>query len=598
MTGYGFGVTLLPIVDRELRVSARNKATHRLRVLFAVGAVTIGGGLGLLSLAGGGLAGSQLGVWIFEALRWIAFIGACAAGIFLTSDSLSEEKREGTLGLLFLTDLRGHDVVLGKLLATSLRTFYSLLAIFPVMALSFVLGGVAADDFRHTLVSLCNTLFFSLALGMAISVISRDPHKAMTAALGAAVFFLFVIPQMDPLLFGRYPAVPRIGLLSPVFAFTHTSYYHASDFWWSIILVHLAGWCFLAIASWLAPRTWQEKVVRSGLGKGWQFPLFGSAAARFRRGRLLDKNPVCWIISRDRWAANIARLAILLVLGVFALSLASLSQSRSAATPVPLTAVTTASSTTTTSTNGSTIFTYHVSSSSVVWAGGMTANSLYMIASWCASALALALEFWLAAHVCRFYVDGKKNGFLELLLVTPIKPADIIQGHWLALRRLFLAPMATQLLLTLACGAIQVAASYSAVVAPAPGTPAGFYRNMAIPQVLTLGLGAINWCIGLFTIVWFSIWMGLTSKKITIAMLKTFCYAKVLPWFCISFGGGMLFFMLALGMGSFRGGPVWLMGLYSALLQVLFIGANFALIAFARSRAQVAFSKWPNSLSL
>ena len=29
-----------------------------------------------------------------------------------TADSLSAEKREGTLGLLFLTDLRGYDVVL------------------------------------------------------------------------------------------------------------------------------------------------------------------------------------------------------------------------------------------------------------------------------------------------------------------------------------------------------------------------------------------------------------------------------------------------------------------------------------------------------
>ena len=36
---------LLPIVNRELRVSARNKATHRLRILFAVGAVRSAEGL-------------------------------------------------------------------------------------------------------------------------------------------------------------------------------------------------------------------------------------------------------------------------------------------------------------------------------------------------------------------------------------------------------------------------------------------------------------------------------------------------------------------------------------------------------------------------
>ena len=36
------------------------------------------------------------------------------------------------LGLLFLTDLRGHDIVLGKLAATSLRAVFGLVAIVPV----------------------------------------------------------------------------------------------------------------------------------------------------------------------------------------------------------------------------------------------------------------------------------------------------------------------------------------------------------------------------------------------------------------------------------------------------------------------------------
>jgi hypothetical protein len=72
---------LLPIAIRELRVSARNKATHRLRLYFAVGAVAVGGGIGLLFSMGGGLAGSQAGILIFGALKWIAFVFACAAGV-------------------------------------------------------------------------------------------------------------------------------------------------------------------------------------------------------------------------------------------------------------------------------------------------------------------------------------------------------------------------------------------------------------------------------------------------------------------------------------------------------------------------------------
>jgi len=43
-----------------------------------------------------------------------SFVLACAA-CALTADTLSGESREGTLGLLFLTDLRSWDVTLGKL---------------------------------------------------------------------------------------------------------------------------------------------------------------------------------------------------------------------------------------------------------------------------------------------------------------------------------------------------------------------------------------------------------------------------------------------------------------------------------------------------
>ena len=587
---------LLPIVIRELRVSARNKATHRLRILFAVGAVAIGGGLGLLSMTGGVFPPSQLGIWIFAALKWIAFVFACAAGIFLTSDCLSEEKREGTLGLLFLTDLRGHDVVLGKLLATSLRTFYSLLAIFPVMAFSFVLGGVAADEFRHSLLSLCNTLFFSLALGMAISVLSRDPHKAMTGALGAMVIFLVVIPGLDWVLLRRNGNAPLFQLLSPAFAFTHASSYRAPDFWFSILLLHLAGWCCLAIASWLAPKTWQDKPFRPSPRTGWQFRLFGPAASRSSGLKLLDQNPVCWIISRDRWASNLARLALLLVLGVFALSLASLFQGPDSPAPVPGTIVAatrSTSTTTTTSTNGVT-----TSTTTVTWgasgAGVMARNSLFILASGCASALSLALEFWLAAHVCRFYVDGRRNGFLELLFVTPITQADILAGHWLALRRLFLPPAAALLFLTLACGAIQMWATSSVVVAAAPGgtgLPPASNRILEIQQVLGLVSGAISWGIGLINLVWFSIWMGLTSKKIPIAILKTFWYARILPLFGMTFAGilAAMFMATILGAGS--------TGLWPSGYVLLYIGVNLALIRFARRRAQAALSKWANSVA-
>src|SRR5262245_48487127 len=103
-------MTLLPIVERELRVAARQMKTYRARMATA--------GVFLLLL--------MWMLWMtpgrsrfnsrdaFETMAWVAFCWCLLAGILRTADSLSQEKRENTLGLLFLTDLKGYDVVLGK----------------------------------------------------------------------------------------------------------------------------------------------------------------------------------------------------------------------------------------------------------------------------------------------------------------------------------------------------------------------------------------------------------------------------------------------------------------------------------------------------
>src|SRR5262249_679085 len=131
---------------------------------------------------------------LFEILKWMSFPCVCLAGVFLTSDCLSEEKREGTLGLLFLTDLRGYDVVFGKLLANSLRAVFGLLAIFRVIGLTLLMGGVSAGEFWRMMLLLANTVFFSLALGVFISSISRDALKAMNGTLLVCLLFVLGLP--------------------------------------------------------------------------------------------------------------------------------------------------------------------------------------------------------------------------------------------------------------------------------------------------------------------------------------------------------------------------------------------------------------------
>src|SRR5438094_46289 len=175
-------MSLLPIVRRELRVAARKRITFWLRVASAITAVVLGSGCLLM----GGwqrIGTAQMGSMLFYALTWLCLAAALAAGLFFTSDCLSEEKREGTLGFLFLTDLRGYDVVLGKLLATSLRCFYALLAVLPILGVTLLMGRVTGAQFWKTSLALVNAMFISLAAGLFVSALSRDSQKALSGTL-------------------------------------------------------------------------------------------------------------------------------------------------------------------------------------------------------------------------------------------------------------------------------------------------------------------------------------------------------------------------------------------------------------------------------
>src|SRR5437868_2534130 len=113
-------MTFLPIVARELRVASRRRRTYWSRALMAVATIIVG----LLVYSDSHhKAPHELGGDLFDMISIVAFIYCLCAGVS-TSDCLSEEKRDGTLGLLFLTDLKGYDVVGGKLVATSLNSFY------------------------------------------------------------------------------------------------------------------------------------------------------------------------------------------------------------------------------------------------------------------------------------------------------------------------------------------------------------------------------------------------------------------------------------------------------------------------------------------
>ena len=256
-------MTFLPIVARELRVAARRRATYWSRSIMASCGIIIGV---IIFLNARDAAPHELSKVLFVVISAIAFLYSLLAGIRSTADCLSEEKREGTLGLLFLTDLRGYDVVGGKLVATSLNAFYGLMAILPLLAIPLLMGGITKGEFWRTALVLVNTFLFSLAVGMFISSISKYPRKAIAATFLTLLFFTAGLPLLRnwiPLIHD-HTRINYVWALfetcSATFTIEDTAYAAASrDFWWSVGVVQGLCWLFLGLACFIVPRSWQDR---------------------------------------------------------------------------------------------------------------------------------------------------------------------------------------------------------------------------------------------------------------------------------------------------------------------------------------------------
>jgi ABC-type transport system involved in multi-copper enzyme maturation permease subunit len=182
----------LPLIQRELQLASRRSGTYWAR--FAAAAMMIFLTFAMFSTTR--QRNAQTGHTLFIMLSVLAFAYCLFAGIRYTADCLSEERREGTLGLLFLTDLRGFDIVLAKLIANSFYATYALLAVLPVLGLPLLVGSVTGSEFWRMCLLLLNTLLFSLAVGLLISAIGFSARQVMLGTFLVLVLVTFGFPAI------------------------------------------------------------------------------------------------------------------------------------------------------------------------------------------------------------------------------------------------------------------------------------------------------------------------------------------------------------------------------------------------------------------
>ncbi len=456
----------MPIVSRELSVLSRRRGTFIWRVLIVLAGILVMAGV-LLS----GTPPSQQGRLLFSLLSGIALAYCLIAGIFSTADCVSVEKREGTLGLLLLTDLKGFDVIFGKIASSSTNLLYGLLAFFPILAVGILFGGISGEELSRLLGVLVSTLVFSVGIGVLVSTLSRNERKAIFAcavvesAWTALPFFVQYVAAAtwNRILADEWLAASPIrgfqlarpavsGLLPPL-----------DDYLQTVGIITAAGLACVGIASIILPRLSLEKSdAPAAWLRRWNDWIEGAPRARkIRRQRLLEQNPFSWLAGRDR--VRIASVWIFLAsMGLLIFWLLYYYQ-EIASDPGPVVLL---------------VF-----------------------------VIQFVLKTWVLAETCTRFVEDRRSGAYELLLSTPLSVREIARGQTIALLRQFGRPI-----LFLIAGEIWLYFSVTRQL----------HREIQLPLIAFL--------FDLVALYQVGRWRSLFTNSIVRAWFDTAARVLVLPW--------------------------------------------------------------------
>jgi ABC-type transport system involved in multi-copper enzyme maturation permease subunit len=285
------------VIERELRSESRRPVTHVLRVIAAAALFAV---LATL-LLGARMGLARVGPALFAALRDTLVLSFWVMAPLMTADCISREKREGTLGLLFLTPLRFMDVIFGKAGVHMLRAVTLFLAAVPILGLPFVFGGVGWAGMIVALVYLANAILLGIAAGIYSSVNGGNPAAVMVRAEAFALLLALVSSVWTYSIGGMAAhSLPAAIVFSPI----------------SLACSIVAFISILKLSAMLLKRNWQTQTADfepPRWVKNFSASPFWQEFFYWNKSRTLDRNPVAWL-QEYSWTARLTKWGWLLLL--------------------------------------------------------------------------------------------------------------------------------------------------------------------------------------------------------------------------------------------------------------------------------------------
>lgn len=456
------GIAGIPVVHRELQVTGRAPAFYRHRTIVAALAILVG----LLCIRFSLTAPAAVGRNMFVVFAWGVFLLCLLEGARSAADAISGERREGTLGLLFLTDLRPRDVVFGKLVSVSIRSLCFLLPVLPMFALPLLLGGVTGWESLRAMLTLVVTLFFALSAGLLASSLS----VSSTAALAKTALVLLTMAIQPGLFFltGQMPAASDIlwisGPLAMMIASRHASFTSDPFEFWLAATVSLVASLLMLIAT--ANFTRRDLLAAPGGLQFWHRWFQPRREYVAPWGETSDQSPAVWLAQRTLPGQRL--LWILICLGLAA-----------------------------------------------CFAAGLFGTLVFaMVLQLC---FGITLKLWIALMAPQSLHELRKSGALELILCTPLQPQSIVRGQVDCLFESFIGP------------AIVIAVGFPIFLAGGDALSGG-EDIVDLTIMVPLGIIWFMYTLlDVHAVAYLGMWQGLSSSRIDTAVGKTAWYGAILP---------------------------------------------------------------------
>ncbi|QDU78781.1 ABC-2 family transporter protein [Polystyrenella longa] len=172
------------LLQQALRTDSRKMSTHLFMLLFIASILMM-----LYGVEQESSFRSAPGKDFFMMIGYLNYFAILLAGLGFFSSAITEEKEDGTLGLLKMTGMSPLVLLLGK--STS-RLIYALLLLsvqIPFVMLSITLGGVMLNQIIATYVALAAFLIMVANFGLFASVIARNSRQAVLLMVTLAVAY-------------------------------------------------------------------------------------------------------------------------------------------------------------------------------------------------------------------------------------------------------------------------------------------------------------------------------------------------------------------------------------------------------------------------